>query len=78
MVNNTEIKISSFADDTSLTLDGTESSLNYAMGELTQFEKISGLKVNFDKTQVIWIGKKKFSSDTIKTKFKLVWGQNEF
>ena len=28
--------------------------------------------------KVIWIGKKKNSADTIKTKWKLVWGQNEF
>ena len=34
--------------------------------------------MNFDKTKVIWIGKKKYSADTIKTKWKLVWGQNKF
>ena len=28
--------------------------------------------------KVIWIGKKKYSADTIKTKWKLVWGQNKF
>ncbi len=78
MINNTEIKLSSFADDTSLALDGSESSLKNALDELTTFEKLSGLKVNFDKTQVIWIGNKKFSSDSIKTKFKLLWGQTEF
>ena len=32
--------------------------------------------MNFDQTKVIWIGKKKYSAYTIKTKWKLVWGQN--
>jgi hypothetical protein len=31
--------------------------------ELEWFKKISGLKINFSKTQVIWIGSKKYSSD---------------
>ena len=48
------------------------------MKELSWFAKISGLRVNFDKTQVVWIGRKKYSSDTIKTKWKLHWGKNEF
>ena len=42
------------------------------------FAKISGLKINFDKTQVIWIGSKKYSTEAIKTKWKLSWGCNSF
>jgi len=38
----------------------------------------SGLKVNFDKTKVVWIGKNKFSSDSIKTRWKLIWNQQTF
>ncbi len=44
MINNTEIKLSSFADDTSLALDGSESSLKNALDELTTFEKTIGFK----------------------------------
>ena len=36
------------------------------------------LKINFDKTQVVWIGSKKFSTSAIKTKWKLSWGANKF
>ena len=37
-------------------------------------QKNSGLKVNFSKTHVVWIGSKKYSTDSIKTKWKLNWG----
>jgi hypothetical protein len=43
-------------------LDGSEESLNETLLELEWFKKISGLKINFSKTQVIWIGSKKYSS----------------
>ena len=77
-INNFEFKLSQYADDTSAILDGSESSLNETLNELSWFANISGLKVNFDKTQVVWIGRKKYSTDTIKTKWKLTWGNTEF
>ena len=40
--------------------------------------KISGLNINFDKTQLVWIGSEKFSTRSIKTKWKLSWGSNQF
>jgi hypothetical protein len=60
---NHEHEISQFADDTSVIFDGSEESLNETLLELEWFKKISGLKINFSKTQVIWIGSKKYSSD---------------
>ena len=41
-------------------------------------QNINGLKINFDKTSVVWIGKKKYSTDTIKTRWKLSWGKSNF
>ena len=38
----------------------------------------SGLKINYDKTNLIWIGSKKYSTQSIKTKYKLVWGTTQF
>ena len=35
-------------------------------------------KTNFDKTQVIWIGTKKYSTHSIKTRWKLSWGTSQF
>ena len=50
-VTRIEHKLSQFADDTSLILEGSE--------------KLSGLNINFTKTQVVWIGSKKYSNDTL-------------
>ena len=77
-VGHTEFKFSQYADDSSVILDGTSISLNETLKELSRFADISGLNVNFDKTQVVWIGKKKYSSDTIKTRWKLKWGVTQF
>ena len=52
-----EIKIGQYADDTFLTLDGSEGSIRRSIDILTNFESISGLKINVDKTQLIKLGK---------------------
>ena len=46
-------------------------SLNETLHELENYAKISGLKVNFLKAHVVWIGSKKYSTESIKTKWKL-------
>jgi hypothetical protein len=48
---HSEHEISQLADDTSVILDGSEESLNETLLELEWFKKISGLKINFSKTQ---------------------------
>ena len=45
-------------DDATAFLDGSKTSLEETLQELDTFANISGLKTNFDKTQVIWIGAK--------------------
>ena len=51
--------LSQFADDTTLCLDGSERSFVEAMGVLSRFAEVSGLKINTDKTQIVWIGSMK-------------------
>jgi hypothetical protein len=46
--------------------------------ELEWFKKISGLKINFSKTQVIWIGSKKYSSDRLCENWNLSWRKTTF
>ena len=75
--NDEEFKVSQFADDTSIFLDGSSQSLNNILEELDKFAKISYLKINFDKT-LIWICSKKHSISSIKTKWKLLWGEPKF
>ena len=50
-VKNTEIKISQYADDTTLILDGSQKSLIEALKEPRNFSKISGLRLNSKKTE---------------------------
>ena len=60
-INEKDVLLSMFADDTGLCLDGSERSFKEAINVLMSFAKISGLKINYDKTQVIWIGSEKNS-----------------
>ena len=55
-VNNQEVKISQYADDTTLILDGSLKSLSYSLDLLDHFGKFSGLKLNDKKTEALWIG----------------------
>ena len=65
-INNKEFILTQYADDTSVVLDRLEESLNETLSELENYGKFSGLKVNFSKTHVVWIGSKKYSTDSIK------------
>ena len=78
VINNKEQKLSQYADDTLFILDGTSKSLNETLDVLSKFSHFSGLKVNFDKTHAVWKGLKKFSTSTIKTRWKLSWGKTDF
>ena len=77
-IHDIEYKLSQFADDTSITLHGSNESLNETLSTLSKFSEVLGLRFSFNKTQVILIGKKKYSSETIKTKWKLLWNQHQF
>ena len=50
-------KVEAYADDVNLTLPRKEESIREVITVLDNFEKISGLRVNKDKTQVLRIGK---------------------
>ena len=51
-INNTEIKHSQSADDTTAYLDGSQKSLEETLNELDIFSNTSELRTNFDKTQL--------------------------
>ena len=76
-VKGFEFKITQYADDTTLFLDGSFSALQAALNILEIFGSISGLKVNTDKTKLIWIGKKKHCKDKLIIR-GLQWGCTEF
>ena len=86
--NNTEIKgiticqkeykLTQFADDTSLFLEGSQKSLQTALNTLEIFGNISGLRMNTEKTRVIWNGRNFFTKDKINTTPMLNWGDTQF
>ena len=77
-MTETEHKLSQFADDTSLILGGKEKSLSEALAELDWFAKIFGLNINFSKTQVIWLGSKKYSEGVLCSGRNHTWGVTSF
>ena len=77
-VNGNEFKITQFADDTTLILDGSQTSLLAALNILEIYGSMSGLKINMDKTKLVWIGKKRFSKDKLYVGRDLAWGETKF
>ena len=73
-----EFVISQYADDTSLILDGSETSLNNALLVLKFYAKISGLDVNVDKTSVLWIGSMRSSNIILCKDYSLHWEKENF
>ena len=58
-IHNTEVKVSQYADDTTLILDGTEESVRASLLLIEAFGNISGLRLNNEKTEALWIGSKR-------------------
>ena len=55
-VKDKEIKLSQYADDMTLILDGSEESLLESLKIIEHFGNISGLRLNDKKTEALWIG----------------------
>ena len=54
-MNNTEIKISQYVDDTTLILNGNQESLSAALNMIENFGNVSALRLNDKKTEALWI-----------------------
>ena len=67
-----------FVDDIALILDGSRHSLQSTLNTLEIYGNISGLKMNKEKTKVIWIGRKRFSKDKLNVSVDLEWGCTDF
>ena len=78
VINDKEMKISLYADDVSLILNGSEKSLRESLRTLNRFSEISGLYINYEKTEVIWIGCKKFCTESLCHDYSLEWGKSNF
>jgi hypothetical protein len=77
-VNQTECKISQFADDTTLLLEGDKDSYEELFYTLDKFEKISGLKINYDKTCNVWLGSKINSNTEYLPHLNMTWNPQQY
>lgn len=77
-INGSVTLLSQYADDTQLYLDGSEAVLEEALNVLDRFYLISGLKINVEKTQVVWIGSLVGSTARLCQDKQLDWVQNTF
>ena len=76
-INGNEIKISQYADDTTLILNGFEKSFTAALHDLELFSTISGLKLNNKKTEVLWIGSCTGREDRLSPEKNLKWAKDK-
>ena len=77
-IDNIVFKLSQYADDTQIFLDGSERSLRETLNVLNQFYSMSGLKINVEKTRAIWIGILSNSVTGLCRAFNLDWNQGPF
>ena len=68
-----ECKVSQYADDTTLILNGSLSSVERSFSLLDAFALMSGLKVNYTKTEALWIGTNKNRTDKLLIKQHIKW-----
>ena len=73
-----ETKISLFADDSVCFIDGSNISFSQLFETLSNFGQYSGCKLNFSKTEAIWIGAKKGCLDFPFTSQGVSWQKSEF
>ena len=78
IIDGFEYKVTQFADDTTLLLDGSQHSLQSALNTLEIYGTMSGLKMNKEKTKIIWIGRKRFSKEKLKVSVDMEWGASQF
>ena len=72
-IHNKEHKLSTYADDTTLFTKYNENSIRSCMKTLTEFELVSGLKVNKEKTKVILLGANRDNRMKLCTDLNLMW-----
>ena len=72
-IDEIEFKISQFADDTTFLLDGDRNSFEKLFEHLDSFGDVSGLKINPDKTNNVWLGNKTNSETRWLPHLNMTW-----
>ena len=73
-VVGTECKLSQYAEDTTLILDGSDNSARgQSFSQLDSFATISGLRINYKKTKALWIGSSRLQRKVIPGFQHIMW-----
>ena len=68
--------ISQYADDSTFIFGDDEKSLNTELDIVDRYAGCSGLRANFDKTQVLWFGAKRGCGEELRTKKPIIWNHD--
>jgi exonuclease III len=78
LIKDVESKISQYADDTELMLEGDRGSFEEAVNVIQNFGKKSGLLLNTDKSSAIWLGSMKYSRTRFMPHLRMEWNPDRF
>ena len=77
-IGESEYKISQYADDTEITLEGDKNSFEETVKTINTFGKASGLFLNAGKTSAIWLGNKRNSLVKYMPHLQMEWNPPKF
>ena len=77
-IGEIEYKISQYADDTEITLEGEKNSFEETVKTINTFGKASGLFLNAGKTSAIWLGNKRNSLVKYMPHLQMEWNPPKF
>jgi len=77
-IYDTEHKISQYADDTEIMLDGDRNSFEVTMHTVDVFSKCSGLFLNTTKTAAVWLGNRRNSHIKYMQHLNMEWDPHKF
>ena len=77
-MNNTDLKISQFADDAQMFTNGDKKSFEVTIETINKFSTVSGLYLNNQKTKAIWLGSKKHCNTQYMSHLEFEWNPQKF
>lgn len=75
-IDDSVYKLTQYADDTTVILDGSKQSLEHVISTLDTFRHMCGLKINKQKTSAVWIGSNRTNIEQICPNLNLDWKLN--
>lgn len=72
-LHNTTVKVSAYADDLTVILNGSNTSLQNCVQTFEDFDRLSGLKLNKGKSKCMWIGYRSREKEFICEEIGLSW-----